>query len=497
MLPNHDILYYCQTGNLTEVEKCLKEGISVDYQNSEGESPLQVSAANGFTQLVNLLISHGALIDLPNSYGWTPLMHAARHGHSSTVALLLKKKAKVNICNKLGLSPVVAAAWSGDIKTVKLLIGAGAIVDYIPSLNQSSECDMSPIMAAALCGHEDIIKFLLAEGVNIDQVSSVTGLSPLMLAVCKGFKKIVQIIVENGCDMKKIDICGRSALDLAVECCEQEIILYFESITTSKYNNEDSQNTDIFQAVKSGDILKVKSVLKQYPESTSAISSHDGMTPLMLASMLGYNNIVNILISCGAKLDAQDLENGWTALMYAIFHRRSQTVMLLLKKGASMDLPALNGFTALDLARHLDSSDASIIESLSKFLPVSLSTKKISMHSPSDTLDRRKHVLSERFFPKRSETQTGLKSWIGGMAHNLQQKMLTRLSPRHSEKYSGTDTLGFDETIVNDVFIAPKSPCEETETVKLHPSVLLSPNMVIYTFIYIHQNHCDLHGLMK
>ncbi|GFX21410.1 ankyrin repeat and SAM domain-containing protein 6 [Trichonephila clavipes] len=73
----------------------------------------------------------------------------------------------------------------------------------------------------------------------------------------------------------------------------------------------------------------------------------------MLASMLGYNNIVNILISSGAKLDAQDLENGWTALMYAIFHRRSQTVELFLKKGASIDLPASNGFIALDLARHL------------------------------------------------------------------------------------------------------------------------------------------------
>ncbi|GFQ74019.1 ankyrin repeat and SAM domain-containing protein 6 [Trichonephila clavata] len=449
----------------------------IDFQNSEGETPLQVSAANGFSQIVNLLISYGALVDLPNSYGWTPLMHAARRGHSSTVAILLKKKAKVNICNKLGLSPVVAAAWSGDLKTVKLLTDAGAIVDYVPSLNQSNECYLSPMMAAALCGHDDIIKFLLAEGVDIDQVSPVTGLSPLMLAACEGLKKVVQIFIENGSDTNKTDISGRSALDLAVECCKQEVIIYLEGITTSKYTNEDSQDIDIFQAVKSGDVLKIKSLLKQNPESTNAISSHDGMTPLMLASMLGCNNIVNILISSGAKLDAQDLENGWTALMYAIFHRRSQTVELLLKKGASTDLPASNGFTALDLARHLNSSDVAIIENLStKFLSVGPPSKKMSVYSASDALDRRKHIPSERFFSKRSETQTGLKSWIGGMAHSLQQKMLTRLSPRHSEKYSGSDTLGVDDTIVNDVFVGPKSPCAETETVELHPSVLLSPD---------------------
>ncbi|GFY38185.1 ankyrin repeat and SAM domain-containing protein 6 [Trichonephila inaurata madagascariensis] len=477
MNSNQDILFYCQIGNLTEVEKCLKEGTFIDFQNSEGETPLQVSAANGFSQIVSLLISYGASIDLPNSYGWTPLMHAARHGHFSTVAILLKKKAKVNICNKLGLSPVVAAAWSGDLKTVKLLTDAGAIVDYVPSLNQSNECYLSPMMAAALCGHDDIIRFLLAEGVDIDQVSPVTGLSPLMLAACEGLKKVVQIIIENSCDTKTTDTCGRSALDLAVECSNQEVIIYLEGITTSKYTNEGSQDIDIFQAVKSGDVLKVKSILKQNPESTNAISSHDGMTPLMLASMLGYNNIVNILLSSSAKLDAQDLENGWTALMYAIFHRRSQTVELLLKKGASIDLPASNGFTALDLARHLNSSDAAIIENLSsKFLSVGLSSKKMSVYSASDTLDRRKHILSERFFSKRSETQTGLKSWIGGMAYSLQQKMLTRLSPRHSEKYSGSDTLGVDDTIVNDVFAGPKSPCAETETVELHPSVLLSPD---------------------
>lgn len=63
---------------------------------------MQVVAAYGFSEVVNILIKKGAIIDLPNNYGWTPLMQAARNGYTSTVALLLKLKAKVNICNKLG-----------------------------------------------------------------------------------------------------------------------------------------------------------------------------------------------------------------------------------------------------------------------------------------------------------------------------------------------------------------------------------------------------------
>ncbi|GIX91368.1 ankyrin repeat and SAM domain-containing protein 6 [Caerostris darwini] len=477
MQSNNDILYFCQTGNLAEVEKLLLEGVCVDFQNNEGESPLQVSAANGFSQIVSLLISYGASVDLPNSYGWTPLMHAARHGHSHTVALLLKRKAKVNICNKLGLSPIIAAAWSGDLKTLKLLIEAGAIMDHMLSLNQNTECDLSPMMAAAFCGYEDIVRFLFEEGANVDQNSPVTGLSPLMLAASEGQKKILEIIIENGSDIYKTDICGKSALDLAISCCKQEIVLFLESIMALKNVNENLELNDVYQAVKSGDILKVKSVLKQNSDSINSFSSNDGMTPLMLASMLGYNNIINVLISNGAKLDAQDFENGWTALMYAVFHRRSQTVELLIKKGASVEMHAANGFTALDLARHLDSSDTTIIENLtSKFLAVSFSPRKSSMNSTSDSLDRRKLSGTEKFLSKRNETQTGLKSWIGGVAQHLQQKMLTRLSPRYSEKYSISDTLVLDDTIVNEVFEGPKSPIEETEVEKLHPSVLLSPD---------------------
>ncbi|CAL1287395.1 unnamed protein product [Larinioides sclopetarius] len=474
MLSQHDILYFCQNGNLEEAKNLLDQGIPVNFQNSEGETPLQVSSANGYSQIVSLLINYGASVDLPNSYGWTPLIHAARHGHYETVSVLLKRKAKVNICNKIGLSPIVAAAWSGSLKTVKLLVEAGAMVDHIASLNQNTECDLSPLMAAALCGYDDIATYLLDEGANVDQVSPVSGLSPLMLAAYGGQKKIAQIIVESGSDITKTDICDRSAMDYAVTCSHQEIILFFENILVSKYANEGSQGVDIFIAVRSGDLLKVKSVLKQNPDSANAVSSHDGMTPLMLAAMLGYNNIINLLICNGAKLDAQDLENGWTALMYAIFHRRSQTVEFLLKKGASIDFRASNGFKALDLARHLDSSDANIIENLaSKFLTTNLSSRKTSINSASDTLERKKISGSERFFSKKSETQTGLKNWFGGVAQHFQQKMLTRLSPRPSDKLSTSDTLGLDATLVNEVFEETKSPCEANEAVKLHP---LSPN---------------------
>lgn len=61
--------------------------------------------------------------------------------------------------------------------------------------------------------------------------------------------------------------------------------------------------------------------MKENPELVNMCDPIDGTTPLMLASKLGHNNIISLLTSGGANLDAQDIENGWTALMHAVFHR--------------------------------------------------------------------------------------------------------------------------------------------------------------------------------
>lgn len=70
-----------------------------------------------------------------------------------------------------------------------------------------------------------------------------------------------------------------------------------------------------------GDTAKIKSLLQKVPSLSNYADPDDGVTPLMIASMLGFVEILDILISSGADLNAQDTKNGWTPLMYAVFHR--------------------------------------------------------------------------------------------------------------------------------------------------------------------------------
>lgn len=52
-----------------------------------------------------------------------------------------------------------------------------------------------------------------------------------MLAACKGYKNIIEILIEWRADVNKTDICGRTALDLAVVCGQKDTVTYLENVT--------------------------------------------------------------------------------------------------------------------------------------------------------------------------------------------------------------------------------------------------------------------------
>ncbi len=81
-----------------------------------------------------------------------------------------------------------------------------------------------------------------------------------------------------------------------------------------------------------------------------------GITALMLASMYGYEEIVQILLSNGARIDAQ-AEDGTTALMLASRFGHLNVVRALLVAGCDATIQTAYGETALKLA-----SDRSYIE---------------------------------------------------------------------------------------------------------------------------------------
>merc|ERR1740121_3454164 len=62
----------CQNNNRRIAKLLLKNGISVNEQNTRGNTPLHYCSQYGFMQLADYLISHGADDGIPNHLGLMP-----------------------------------------------------------------------------------------------------------------------------------------------------------------------------------------------------------------------------------------------------------------------------------------------------------------------------------------------------------------------------------------------------------------------------------------
>lgn len=103
---------------------------------------------------------------------------------------------------------------------------------------------------------------------------------------------------------------------------------------------------DIWLACVDGDIEYVE----RYLDSGGNIDAKDhnfrGDTILMHASKYGHKDIVGLLLSRGANIEAQDF-NEQTALMYASFNKRNDIVAFLLDHNANIEARDDEGRTAL------------------------------------------------------------------------------------------------------------------------------------------------------
>lgn len=77
----------------------------------------------------------------------------------------------------------------------------------------------------------------------------------------------------------------------------------------------ESNEQEILEAVRDGDVASLKKLLK--PKTKLDFVNSREMTPLMIASADNNLEIVKMLVEAGANINQKNKENGKTALMYA------------------------------------------------------------------------------------------------------------------------------------------------------------------------------------
>ena len=93
--------------NLENAKACIQERPEdLDVPDNAGNTPLQIAALEGYTDIVRLLLENGCDVNIKNIDKDTPLIDAVENGHVEVVRLLLEHGADPRLANARGQEPV-------------------------------------------------------------------------------------------------------------------------------------------------------------------------------------------------------------------------------------------------------------------------------------------------------------------------------------------------------------------------------------------------------
>ncbi len=375
-------------GTFTESAKILiNRGTNIELQNYQGNNALMLSVHN--TDIAKILIDKGAKLDVLNLSGQTALMLAAPK-YPAVVKILIDKGANIIPRQQLkydfSLNALDFAAQSGNIESARLILARAV------SLGKKEEIIRCALHFAVIGNQLEMARYLIDEGAKTETYSAQQKMTPLMetsmfemvqLLLNRGAnenanndnmftplyqaianfrkpdlkekdnEKILNLLLEKGASVDSPVAGGVTPLMGAVEKIEPTKILIEKGAKLDIQNS--NRETALMYAVKGGflklSLLKMPvtgsftDAVKLLIEKGADINLQDkwGKTALMHAAggvnaqgdkYSTYTDVLGILLEKGAKLDAEDKE-GHTALYWAQKFGRTQSVELLLAKGAN------------------------------------------------------------------------------------------------------------------------------------------------------------------
>ena len=242
---------------------------------SGGLTPLVFAAREGDIESARVLIEAGANVNQVTEYGWSPLLTATNNRNYKLGAMLMERGADVNIANKGGWTPL-----------------------YLATDNRNIEGGDYPVLQADM-DHLEYIKLLLDHGANVNaQVKENTlsrtiftqqwffeaGATAFVRAAQSSDVALLKLLLSYGADPQIRTSNGDTALTASAG------IGWVDGVT---YERSAKENVDA-----------VRLLLDLGLDPNAA--NNEGRTALMGAAGKGRNEVVQLLVDRGAKLDTRD-----------------------------------------------------------------------------------------------------------------------------------------------------------------------------------------------
>ncbi|XP_064482060.1 uncharacterized protein LOC135394918 [Ornithodoros turicata] len=369
------------------VRKLITEyGAIVDPLSLTKKTPLHLAAGEGRLEVCKILLDLKADTNALDDQGQIPMMLAIENDHSEVVKVFLRVKPDLaTMSNAKGFTCAHIAAMKGSTAVIKELMKFNK---SIVTSSRNKTTDSTPLHLAAAGGHGSVVKMLLQAGADGKDENS-EGDTALHLAAKNGHVKVARVlsaVVPWSSTSKKT---GLTALHVAAKNGQMDFVREMLTEVQAALGSEplpdggDYGMTALHMAAAAGHESVVRMLLNSsgvqadeptvqegmYPLHLAAQGGHvavaslllsratsqlhcvdkTGRTPLHVAAANGKREMVGLLHSQGAEINAAD-NMGWTALHFAARHGYLGVVKILVENGAYAKAITKDGKVALCLA---------------------------------------------------------------------------------------------------------------------------------------------------
>lgn len=190
----------------------IKEEVRVEAIAADTNSLLRLAAVNGDVAGVRAQLAAGADVNGTDPSCYTAVWLAAMAGHLDVLNVLLDSFASIHLCDRSDTSPLAIAAMMGNDAIVAKLIA-----DYDADLESTDEADFTALIHAALTGQTKVVEILIENGADV-KASACLGQTPLSVAQNAGHQEIVEILERalERAAANKAASCEEAATDFSL-----------------------------------------------------------------------------------------------------------------------------------------------------------------------------------------------------------------------------------------------------------------------------------------
>ena len=305
---------------------------------------LMIASEKGNIDAMKVLLSAGAETAMENSLGNT-WIHCAIYGNCSKEVLqtVINSGAAVNATNKENCTSLILAGWKGNADAINKLLSAGAD-------SAIADANGNTWLHYALYGNcsEEVIQVIIDHGADVNATNK-QNCTALMLASINGNVNVMNVLLKAGANKAIEDTNCDTWLQYALygNCSEEVLQVIIDHGADVNATNK-QKRTALMLASMNGNMDVINVLLKV--KAKMEIEDADGYTWIHYAVVKSCNKeVLQAIIDHGANVNATSKQKR-TALMMVSRNGNVDAMCVLLKSGAEMEIEDADGYTWLHYA---------------------------------------------------------------------------------------------------------------------------------------------------